>query len=127
MQGRQLVFCPGLRLKVRVTPSGSWSCSASSYRKRPSLTVPGEWSCLTALCLLTAPSGSSALPANLCPVSGCGEFARFRDDFREPVRESVEVVAGIAVWEGAAEHFKHMLRSDQGIDYSTETSAKRCK
>ena len=73
------------------------------------------------------PSGSSALPANFCPVSGCGEFARFSEDFGEPVREPVEAVACIAIWKGAAEHFEHMLRSAQGIDYPAETSAKRCK
>ena len=35
----------------------------------------------------------SPLPANLCPLSGCAEFARFRDDLGEPVGKSVEATA----------------------------------
>src|SRR5262249_7112405 len=86
----------------------------------------GDYQRSTAQCLPIAPE-SSALPANLCPVSGCVEFARFSDDFREAIREPVEAGACITVWEGTSEHCNRMLGSDQGIDYPTETSAKRCK
>jgi hypothetical protein len=43
------------------------------------------------------------------------EFTGFGYDFREAVRKSVEAVASVGL-EGAAEHLKPMLSSDEGVD-----------
>ena len=63
-------------------------------------------------------SGLPTLPANLCPLSGSGEFARFADNLGEPVGEAVEASAGWAMWQHAAEHLEHMLSCQHGINYS---------
>ena len=54
--------------------------------------------------------------ANLCPFSGCVEFAGLGDDFGEPVGEACEAVAGSTVRQGTAEHFEDMLGGKQGIE-----------
>lgn len=43
---------------------------------------------------------------------GRGKFARFDDDFGEPIGESVEATARSAVGQCAAEHLQHMLSSE---------------
>ena len=53
--------------------------------------------------------GMSAYAANLCPLSGGVEFARFREDFGESIGELIEAVPGSAVFQGAAEHLDCML------------------
>jgi len=61
----------------------------------------------------------------VCPGPRPGEFASFRDDFREPVRKWVEAVANVDVLERAAEHFKPMLSNDEGVDDAIETGSRR--
>ena len=66
-------------------------------------------------------SGWPTLPVNLCPLSGGAKFARFAHNFGKPVGEAVETSAGLAMWQHAADHLEHMLRRQQGIDYSLES------
>ena len=73
-----------------------------------------------------APAGVwSALPANLCPFSGRGDFARFRDDLGEPIGEPVEATARSTVRQSTTEHFQYMLSAEQAIDHAAEAYSKR--
>jgi hypothetical protein len=66
----------------------------------------------------------SPYAANLCLLSGWVEFADFREDFGEPIRESVEAVLRSAVRQGTTEHLDGMLSKQQRIDYTVQTAAQ---
>jgi len=69
-------------------------------------------------------SGLSTLLANVCPFSGCGEFARFMKDFAESVGKSIEATAKGSVWHGATKHFERVLSSAQRIEHSDEAGTQ---
>src|SRR5580692_9096055 len=97
----------------RVGKSQRWFVSQRWF----ALTLFGDHSRVTGLTrTLPIREGLPTLAANLCPLSGGAEFARFADNLGEPVGQAVEASAGVAMWEHAAEHFEHMLSRQQGID-----------
>ena len=53
---------------------------------------------------LTFPTGSSPLPASLCPISNAAEPFGFGHDFCESVGEPVAAGAPGTVWQRAAKH-----------------------
>ncbi len=58
----------------------------------------------------------SPYTANLCPLSIWFEFAGFRDDFGQSVRELVEAMLRSAVRQRTPEHLDGMLSEQQRID-----------
>src|SRR3954470_24492723 len=63
--------------------------------------------------------------ANLCPLSGWIEFARFDEDFGEPIGELIETMFGSAVRQRTTEHLDGMLGEQQRIDDTVQTAAWR--
>ena len=81
MRGRTALLCG------RVVEAGQVHIGIGRLDSRKSLQV---WYLPAMLRIVLE---KSPLPANLCPLSGCAEFARFRDDLGEPVGKSVEATA----------------------------------
>jgi hypothetical protein len=69
----------------------------------------------------------SAYAANLCPLWGGFEFARFGEDFSESIGELMEAMLGSAVRQGAAEYLDSMLSEQQRIHHTFQAAARRVR
>jgi hypothetical protein len=64
-------------------------------------------------------------PANLCPLSGWGEFAGFREDFGQSIGKPIEAVSRRALREGTTEHFDGVLSKEERVKNTIYADAGR--